>query len=462
RISGKTFLPPKDKKVIRAQKKRTSELENKCGKYLLAPKGKLRIVLVGKIGTGKSHLGNNLINEEVFVSETRSDSVTKRCQFAERQLDKKITLFVVDSPGLFDTRDPNEQTIKEILRSIGLLEPGPHIFIFVISIAVRFTQEEADSVAILQEMFGEQVIQHVIIVFTRKDDLGASKSLNNFIKNSSPVLQNLLERCNNRFAFINNKADKNELREDVDGILDLIYKTIGENEGGYYTNDAYQKATEVLEVRTKEIRSEKECTQTELWQEQQQILEEAKENLKGTDGERFLKLTQELQKTIDENDRQLNEIEEKKQCLTQKMKEEDEQRITKGDQRQKDEDKLKQLEENRSRLLEDNKKIKLEKKLETLQQKIVDGSDSDDSRSKTILKLVETIGKMVDINQRNPCRETKKEVEEGDEIIKTVASKVVEAAMHPGAAAVSFVSEALSTLLEKFNRSWILKYKDSD
>ncbi|KAK6194590.1 hypothetical protein SNE40_000198 [Patella caerulea] len=231
-------------KERRAQEKRTKELE-KIGKDLLGPNGHVRVVLVGKTGAGKSHLGGNLLRTYVFKFVTTSMSVTKQCKFEERRLDDATNLLVVDTPGLFDTRVPNEQTSKEIVRSIALAAPGPHIFIFVISV-VRFTPEEADTVNMLLEMFGEDVIKHIIVVFTRKDNLDSFDSPKDFILNSTPVLLNLLERCRYRFAFINNKANADKLQADVDGILDLMYKTIGENKGDYYTNDAYQKADEAI------------------------------------------------------------------------------------------------------------------------------------------------------------------------------------------------------------------------
>ncbi|KAK6194432.1 hypothetical protein SNE40_000066 [Patella caerulea] len=334
-------------KERRAQEKRTTELE-KIGKNILELNGDVRVVLVGKTGIGKSHLGSNLLKTNAFTYFMSSISVTEQCKFGDRPLDDATTLLVVDTPGLFDTRDPNEHTSKEIVRSIALTAPGPHIYIFVIPVG-RFTREEADTVNILQEMFGEQVINHVIVVFTRKDNLDGPDSQKDFILNSPPVLHNLLERCKYRFAFINNKADKDELQEDVDFILDLIYKTIGENNGAYYTNDSYQKADEVLEVRRKEIRSEKERRQTKLIEERDQIFNKAaNENFGGTDGHRLLKDTQEAQNMLDEKRCQIQEIEDQNRLLTQKMEEEKR-------RYEKEENKLRELDKEQQRLREEDK-----------------------------------------------------------------------------------------------------------
>ncbi|XP_050389907.1 golgin subfamily A member 6-like protein 1 [Patella vulgata] len=355
-------------KERRAQEKRTKKLE-KIGKNMLGLNGDVRVVLVGKTGIGKSHLGSNLLKTNVFKYLMSLMSVTKQCKFGDRCLDDATTLLVVDTPGLFDTREPNEQTSKEIVRSIALTAPGPHIYIFVISVG-RFTPEEADTVNILQEMFGEQVIKHVIIVFTRKDDLDGYDSPKDFILNSPPVLQNLLERCGYRFAFINNKAHKDEIQEDVDFILDLIYKTIGENNGAYYTNDSYEKADEVLEVRRKEIRSEKERRQNELKEERDQIFNQAtNENFGGTDGNKLLKDTQEAENMLEEKRRRIQEIEEQNRLLTQKMEEEAERLSALQEQKkkirehkelqqkeiEKEENKLRELDQEQKRLREEDK-----------------------------------------------------------------------------------------------------------
>ncbi|KAK6194433.1 hypothetical protein SNE40_000067 [Patella caerulea] len=169
-------------------------------------------------------------------------------------------------------------------------------------------------------MFGDDVIKHVIVVFTRKDELADNNSLKEFILKSPPVLRNLLERCGYKFAFINNKADKDELRDDVDVILDIIYKTIGENNGAYYTDDMYQKADAVLEVRRNKIRNERERKQTELRQQRDQIFKEAEKNdLYSTDGMQLLKDTREAENMLEEKRRQIEDIEEKNRLLTQKL-----------------------------------------------------------------------------------------------------------------------------------------------
>ncbi|KAK6194436.1 hypothetical protein SNE40_000070 [Patella caerulea] len=407
----------------------------------------IRVVLIGKTGSGKSLFGNNLLQKESFRHGGFLYSVTKQCQLSQRRLDDTTTLSVVDTPGVFDTKVPRGQINKEIAESIVVATPGPHVYIFVIAVE-RYTPEQTDTVANLLELFGEEVVKHAIVVFTRKNEMSASASQTEFIRGSPDSLQNLLQRCENRYAFIDNKASKKELQEDLDVILDLIYKTIGENKGDFYTNYMYKKVNELLEARGMEIETEKEDTEKQLLEKQGRILEDLmKVNREEMERNQPLNDFRDFSDKHQENCRTTKKLKKCKRTLTLKMKAEDRQLITRANERKKDEEELLQCDEQMSRLEEDDKK--LESKLEKRKEQLI-GASADPCLAQAVLKLVEVNEKFVENDRKNPNREAKKEVLTDEEILTAVGRVVMGLGLNAGSAACSIGSG----IWERLKKRW--------
>ncbi len=149
-----------------------------------------------------SILGDEIESDKLFVKSVRKDGEVNG---------RKISL--INTPCWwenFDLQDSPEVVKQELVCSVFLCPPGPHVFLIVINLSLPFTEENRLTIEKHLSLFGERIWKHTIVLLTQTDSVKGED------------LQLIIQRCGGRyhaFDFENKSVGVKDLLDKIDGVV---------------------------------------------------------------------------------------------------------------------------------------------------------------------------------------------------------------------------------------------------
>ncbi|XP_062374554.1 GTPase IMAP family member 9-like isoform X2 [Sardina pilchardus] len=180
----------------------------------------MRIILLGIEEGGKTSSGNTILGREAFELKKTAECIKKHGVAVGQQMT------VIDTPGW--KKDYLASTTpklykEEMVRSVALAPPGPHALLLVIKINCQFEDVCKQAVEEHLQLFGENVWNHIIVLFTHGDKL-EDITIQQHIQGEGEPLQQVLQKCGNRHHVFNNmeRDDHSQVNELLEKIEEMV------------------------------------------------------------------------------------------------------------------------------------------------------------------------------------------------------------------------------------------------
>ena len=185
----------------------------------------------------------------------------------------------MDTPWLFDTDLSLEAIGVIIVKAVINMHPGFNAVGYVIKLGVRYTDEEFAAYQRFKMLFGSDVINHMIVVFTAGDALKPGTNVDEMLKRAPKKLRDVLDDCNWRYVVFSNLATNKE--QQVQQLVQRVEAMAAVNGGRPYVCSNYSKIGDTLEQqvgqRIREIEKQEAKAKKHFQEMEQELLKQLDE-----------------------------------------------------------------------------------------------------------------------------------------------------------------------------------------
>ncbi|CAI5676184.1 unnamed protein product [Oreochromis niloticus] len=210
----------------------------------------LKIVLLGGRDSGKNAVGNLILGKEEFGTKERTLCSSRIGEVAG------LRLTVVNAPGWwcdFSAQSTPKLVKREIITSVALCSPGPHVFLIIIKATSVFSEKRRRALEEHMALLGDTVWSHCMVVFTCAEKY-KDKNPEEYVERRGKALRWLSEKCSQRCHSVV-PSDNSERTV----LLAKIQKLVTEN-----GNSVFEMQEKILRVNQEEKRVMEERTRLRL------------------------------------------------------------------------------------------------------------------------------------------------------------------------------------------------------
>jgi len=151
------------------------------------------------------------------------------------------------------------------------------------------------------------------------------------VQRASPVLQELIRECKERYLTVNNRASDDAKRQFREDLLKLVDSMVRGNGGSCYTNDMFEAVESVMKEEEQEIlatvEEERRLERDAFEKAQSELLLKEREELEKRAEEERKKLMKEIDEVKLQRDLMVRELRQEEERKTRTMKEEQERKM---------------------------------------------------------------------------------------------------------------------------------------